>query len=368
MRFRCDREELLSAVQAVSGVVASKGVHPVYESVSIAATADALTLLATDLEIGMKLRLGPGGTVKVERPGTAVIPAHRLAAIVRELPKGEVVVTWNPDSRETSIEAGRGRFKLQGQSPEDFPEVPEVDDSLSVSVPAASLRDMIRRTQFAAAKERMRFALNGVLVKVEGESVELVATDGRRLARDTGTCTNANGRALSGIVPTKGLQLVDRSITSADETVRLAVGGNHFCARTPRVTIVSRLVEGSFPNYRDVIPQNCKHKAVLPREALVSALRRAALVTSRDAQSVRLQFHPEGLTISARSPEGSAEETIAADFTGTGEVLGYNPEFLLDALSELRGESVPFEWEGKASPGKLSEGGYTYVVMPVSLD
>ena len=368
MRFRCDREDLLSAVQAVSGVVASKGVHPVYESVSIVATAESLTLLATDLEIGMKLRVGTSDRVKVERPGTAVVPAQRLAAIVRELAKGELVFTWNADNRETTIEAGRGRFKLQGQSPEDFPEVPEVDDANSVIVPAAALREMIRRTHFAAAKERMRFALNGVLVKVEGDDIELVATDGRRLARDTGPCSNPTKAAFSAIVPTKGLQQLDRSIETIDDSVRIAVGNNHFCARTARVTLVSRLVEGSFPNYRDVIPQNCKQKAMLPRDAFVSALRRASLVTSRDAQSVRLQFHPEGLTISARSPEGSAEETIAIDFTGAGDVLGYNPEFLLDALGVLKSESIPFEWESKTSPGKLTEGSYTYVVMPVSLD
>jgi len=367
MRFRCDREDLLSAVQAVSGVVAGKGVHPVYESVQIVATADSLTFVATDLEIGMKLTVG-GEKIRVERPGTAVVPAQRLAAITRELPKGEVSFTWNADNRESTIEAGRGRFKLQGQSPEDFPEVPEVDDAQSVSVPSGTLREMIRRTHFAAAKERMRFALNGVLVKVEAENVELVATDGRRLARDTGVCTNASGASLTAIVPTKGLQQVDRAIEAGDDAVRIAVGNNHFCARTSRVTLVSRLVEGSFPNYRDVIPQNCKQKAVLPREALIAALRRASLVTSRDAQSVRLQFHAEGLTVSARSPEGSAEETLAVDYAGPGDVLGYNPEFLLDALNVLRSESVPFEWEGKTAPGKLTEGGYTYVVMPVSLD
>jgi DNA polymerase-3 subunit beta len=368
MRFRCEREDLLAAVQAVSGVVASKGVHPVYESVQIVATADGLTFLATDLEIGMKLRLAASEKVKVERPGTAVVPAQRLSSIIRELPKGELTFTWNADNRESLIEAGRGRFKLQGQSPEDFPEVPEVDDALSVSIPAASLREMIRRTQFAAAKERMRFALNGVLVRVEGDQVELVATDGRRLARDTGTCTNGPDAKIHAIVPTKGLQQVDRVMDAGEESVRIAVGNNHFCARTSRVTLVSRLVEGSFPNYKDVIPQNCKQKAVISRDALIAALRRASLVTSRDAQSVRLQFHPEGLTVSARSPEGSAEETLAADFAGTGDVLGYNPEFLLDALNVLKGESVPFEWEGKTAPGKLTEGSYTYVVMPVSLD
>src|SRR6185295_12602665 len=111
-------------------------------------------------------------------------------------------------------------------------------------------------------------------------------------------------------------------------------------------------------------PQNCKQRALLPREALISALRRAALVTSRDSQSVRLQFHPEGLTVSARSPEGSAEETVAVDYAGPGDVLGYNPEFLLDALNALKSESVPFEWDGKTAPGKLTEGSYTYVVMP----
>ncbi len=368
MRLRCERDDLLRAVQETASVVASKSVHPVYESVEIVAGKDGLTLLATDLEIGMKLRLPAGERLTVEEQGTAVVPAQRLAAIVRELPKGEVRFQWNAESRESLIEAGRGRFKLQGQSPEDFPEVPEVDGAQAVTVAGGALREMVRRTHFAAAKERMRFALNGVLVKVEGETLELVATDGRRLARDVGVCQNPSGAKIQAIVPSKGLQQLDRMVESPEQAVRLAVGSNHFCARTDRTTLVSRLVEGSFPNYRDVIPQTCKQKAVLPREALVAALRRASLVTSRDAQSVRLQFHAEGLTVSARSAEGSAEETIACDYAGAGEVLGYNPEFLLDALAVMTAESVPFEWDGKSAPGKLTEGSYTYVVMPVSLD
>ncbi len=367
MRFLCDRDELHKAVQAVSGVVAAKGVHPVYESVEIVAADDALTLVATDLEIGMKVRVGPSDKVKVERPGTAVVPAQRLGAICRELPKGTVALTWNADTRESTLEAGRGRFKLHGQSPEDFPEIPQVSDEGAVVIEATRFREMVRRTAFAAAKERMRYALNGVLVRVEGETLELVATDGRRLARDVGPCTPGTN-AIHAIVPTKGLLQLDKALEDGDATVRLAVGNNHFCGRTDRVTVVSRLVEGSFPSYKDVLPQTCERKAVIARDELAAALKRASLVTSRDAQNVRMLFHAEGLTVSARSSEGSAEETLAADYAGPEETIGFNPEFLIDALGVLTGESVVFEWNNRTSPGKFTEGSYTYVVMPVSLE
>ena len=368
MRFTCDKDDLYKAVQSVLGVVASKGVHPVYESVQITADADALTLQATDLEIGMKVDLGPSDSLSIERRGTSVVPAQRLAAILRELPKGPVVIDWDAERRESLIQAGSGRFKLQGPSPEDFPEIPDVGGAEEVSIPAGALRRMIKRTAFAAAKERMRYALNGLLLQVEGESIELVATDGRRLALDQGACTNPGGAGLRAIVPTKGFQQLDKALGDPDETVWLAVGNNHFRGRTAGVTVVSRLVEGSFPSYREVVPATCSHQATIRRDALQSTLRRAALVTSRDAQCVKLAFADGQLTVSARSSEGSAQEALPVAYGGDDEVLGFNPEFLLDALGVLEGEEVTFGWNGKASPGKVTEESYTYVVMPVSLE
>lgn len=368
MHFSCDKDDLYRAVQGVLGVVASKGVHPVYESVQITADGDALALQATDLEIGMRVGVGPAEGLAIERPGTAVVPAQRLAAILRELPKGDVVFDWDADRRECRLTAGSGTFRLQGPSPEDFPEIPDIGGAEEVSIQADTLRRMIKRTAFAAAKERMRYALNGLLLQVEGEKVELVATDGRRLALESGTCTNAGETALRAIVPTKGFQQLDRNLGDPEQTVYLAVGNNHFRARTGDVTIVSRLVEGSFPGYREVVPATCTHSASIRRDAFHAALRRAALVTSRDAQCVRLCFQDDSLTVSARSSEGSAEERLPCGYAGEEEVLGFNPEFLLDALGVLESDDVTFEWNGKASPGKITEGSYTYVVMPVSLE
>ncbi len=368
MRFTCDRDDLLKAVQSVSGVVASKGVHPVYESVQITAENDALTLSATDLEIGMRVHVGPGESLRIERPGTAVVPAQRLGAICRELSKGELIFDWDAERRECTLQAGRGRFQLQGPSPEDFPEIPDVGGAEEVAINAGVLRQMIKRTAFAAAKERMRFALNGLLLKVEGESLELVATDGRRLAVDQGACTNPGGVSLRAIVPTKGLQQLDKALSDPASSVWISIGNNHFRGRTERVTVVSRLVEGSFPGYKEVIPANCSHGATIPRDELVSTLRRASLVTSRDAQCVRLRFHTEGLTVSARSAEGSAEETLSCAYEGEEELLGFNPDFLLEALAVLPAGDIAFAWNGKASPGKITEGSYTYVVMPVSIE
>lgn len=368
MRFSCERDELVRALGAVSGVVAAKGIHPVYESFEIIGTSEGLEILGTDLEIAMRVRIPASDTVRVDQPGTAVVPAQRLVAICRELPKGAVNVVWNGDHRECVISAGRGRFKLQGQSPEDFPEIPVVDETRTVVLESQALRTLIRLTAFAAARERMRYALNGVLVRAEGGTIEFVATDGRRLAR----CTAPTGEGSSGdfqaIVPTKGLQQIEKSLSDGDATVRLAVAGNHLCGRTSRTSVVSRLVEGSFPSYRDVIPQSCRQKAIIPREGFAAALKRASLVTSRDAQSVRLRFGADGMTVSAQSADGSAEETVECDFQGPEETVGFNPEFLLEALGVISGETVQFEWNDRKSPGKITEGAYVYVVMPVSIE
>lgn len=370
MRFTCERDDLVKALGAVSGVVAAKGIHPVYESVEILAGKDGLTLLGTDLEIGMRVLVpaGEGAAAQVDAEGAAVIPAQRLVSIVRELPKGRVSFAWNADQRDCAISAGRGRYKLQGQSPEDFPEIPAVDESKAVSLDPQALRTLIRLTSFAAARERMRYALNGVLVHVEGGSIEFVATDGRRLARATAEVANPSGAEFHAIVPTKGLQQLEKHVIDGETEVRLAVANNHLSGRTSRTSVVSRLVEGSFPNYRDVIPQSCRQKAVIPREPLAAALKRASVVTSRDVQSVKLRFAEGGLTVTAQSADGSAEETVECDFAGGEDTVGFNPEFLLEALSVLTGDSVQFEWNDRKSPGKLTEGGYVYVVMPVTLE
>jgi DNA polymerase-3 subunit beta len=368
MRFSCQRDDLNKAIQAVSGVVASKGVHPIYESVEILANDGSLTFQATDLEIGMRVRVPASDALKLEQGGTAVVPAQKLAQICRELPPGEVSFSWDAEKRQSSVSAARSRFKLLGQSPEDFPEIPDTGDAPSVTVSAKVLHDMIRRTAFAAAKERMRFALNGVHLHVEGESIELVATDGRRLARDVGTCTNPNGVTLDAIVPTKGLQQLDKALHGGEQEVQLAVGNNHFSGRTEQVTVVSRLVEGTFPPYQDVIPASCSRRAVLPRESLQAALKRVSLVTTRDAQTVKLTFAPDALKVAARSADGSAEEIVMCDYAGEEESLGYNPEFLRDVLGVIVDEDVTFEWNGPAAPARIAEGSYTYVVMPVSLE
>jgi len=369
MRFTCEREELHRAVQAVSGVVASKGVHPVYESVEIVAQNDGLTFLATDLEIGMKVQIQAGEKVRIEQPGTAVVPAQRLAAICRELPNGPVRIEWDAERRQSKLEGGSARFELMGQSPEDFPEIPDAGGAQSISVASDALHGMIRRVWFAAAKERMRFALNGVMMRVEGDSLEMVATDGRRLARCATVCENPDGITIEeAIVPTKGLQQLDKAISGSTGPVALAVGNNHFSGRTENVTVVSRLVEGKFPPYRDVIPSDCTFRAVIDRAALQAALKRVSLVTTREAQSVRMHFHGDALTVSAQSVDGTAEETLPCDFTGEDQDVGFNPEFFLDAIPVLTGDSLTFEWSGKAAPGKIVEGEYTYVVMPVSLE
>ncbi len=368
MRFSCERDDLYKAVQGVLGVVASKGVHPVYECVQITSDADTLTLQATDLEIGMNIRVGPTDRLVIDRPGTSVVPAQRLAAILRELPKGPVSFDWDADRRECKLQGGNARFKIQGPSPEDFPEIPDVGGAEEVAVSAGSLRRMIKRTAFAAAKERMRYALNGLLIQVTGDSIELVATDGRRLALERDTCNNPGETELRAIVPTKGFQQLDKGLGGPEETVWLSIGNNHFRARTGALTMVSRLVEGSFPSYQDVVPEACTHSAMISREVLHSALRRMSLVTSRDAQCVRLAFTADGLTVSARSADGSAEERIACGYDGSDEVLGFNPEFILDALGVVTSDDISLEWNGKGSPGKITEGSYTYVVMPVSLE
>lgn len=368
MRFRCERDELHRAVQAVTGVVAAKGVHAIYESCELNAADGRLTIRATDLEIGMRIELGSESALEIERPGTAVVPAHRLASILREMPNGPVTITWDAERRDAVVEAGRARFQLQGQSPEDFPEIPTVESGQAIVLSAGDFRELVRKTGFAAAKERMRFALNGILIVVGAEGLEFVATDGRRLARMTSACENPDGIEFRAIVPTKGLQQLDRAVADDDTPIRIAVGNNHFSGSTDQVTVVSRLVEGTFPPYQDVIPSSCSQSARIDVAQFHAALKRTSLVTTRDAQSVKLSFDAGSVKLSARSAEGSANEELPCEYAGDAIDLGYNPTFLMDVLGLLATDTVVFEWNDATAPACVREGDYTYVVMPLTLE
>ncbi|MBX3365163.1 MAG: DNA polymerase III subunit beta [Phycisphaeraceae bacterium] len=387
MKVICDRGALLDAVNQVSSVVNSRSPKPQLACVKLVALKDGsvgrLTLTATDGEISLRLALD---RVEVAQPGEALVPADKLRAIV-SAQESDPTLTIEADNDACSIRGNDAKFKILGYPPAEFPPVPtfaEVSKGAKTvfTHPAGSLSMLITRTLFAAARENSRYAINGVLLKRDGKRLEMVATDGRRLAISRANLVGAekDAHAASCIVPAKALSSLLRLVGDGDESVRIALTDAqvvfNFGAdgdEDGRACLSSNLVEGAFPPYEDVIPKEQDKFVEFDRDVMASAVRRAALLTNEESRGVRLSFHAadKQLQIQSRAAElGEAEITVdLASYKGDDIVVGFNPSFLTDALKVIDDPRVAMELNKSPSrPGIIKVGTeFLYVVMPVTL-
>lgn len=381
MKVLCDRGALLDAINLVSGVVANRSPRPQLKCVKLTATKDGqagqLLLEATDAELSMTLLTE---RVDVEQPGEALIPADKLAQIVRA-EENEPTLTLEVDGDTTHIRGADAHFQLRGFEAKDFPEIPGFEaiqgDAAAFTIKAGALVDLVRRTLFAAARENSRYAINGVLVRREGKKLEFVATDGRRLAlcRDV---LDSEGDELSCIVPSKALVTLSKLVDDPEEPVTVSISDNRIVfgfstgEGSGRAIIASNLVEGSFPPYEDVIPKGHDIKVGFDRDVLTSAVKRAALLTNEESRGVRLAFssNDKKLELSSRVPE-MGEARISVDLVsmdGDDVEIGFNPGFITDALRVIDDPQVVLELKASNKPGLLRSGAdFVYVVMPVNL-
>jgi DNA polymerase-3 subunit beta len=367
MRFTCSRERLLGGLQIVGSVVSGKAMKPVYESVFIRVREDSLELRATDLEVAARMTV-IDEQLRMAEPGAMVVPEARLSSILREVTDDTVELSW--ENNRLAIEGRGSHFLVVGQPEEEFPEIPEFPSEPSIVLPARVFRQMVARSAFATAREKMRYALNGVLVLLEGTKLQMVGTDGRRLAHNVAKVENPGNAKVRVIVPTKGITQIAKMMEEDEETLEVALVGNYLYARTRRSVVIVRLVEGTFPNFEEVIPVNCERKAKLNRQAFASAVRRAALVTNREAQSVKFMFSEGRLALSARAAEvGEANVEMEIEYEGEPAEVAFNPVFVLDGLGIMEAETVAFEFRNPSSPARMMDGqSFTYVVMPISLE
>jgi DNA polymerase-3 subunit beta len=341
----------------------------VLQCVKLTAAADVLTLAATDLEVGLRLGVEQ---VEVQEEGESLIPADKLAQIVRS--SDDSTLTVESDDHTVHIRGADSHFTIYGFDPKEAPAVREFDtDAVDCTIDAGAFQTLIHRTRFAAAAEHSRYAINGILFDRDGRNLRMVATDGRRLAVATGHCENVKEKATC-IIPTKALGLIDKLITDPDASVRVAVLENQALfgvGEGPGEAVLSsNLVEGSFPPFEDVIPKDQDKKVTSDVEVLSSAIRRAALLTNEESKGVRMSFAEDRLTLTSRAPEmGEAEIQVAlAGYEGDPVDIGFNPGFITDALKVIDRGDVIIELKAANKPGVLKTGSdFTYVVMPVNL-
>ncbi len=377
MKVICDRAALLDAVNVVSGVVASRSPRPQLTCVKVVAEksgkAGTLTLAATDAEISIRLRLSQ---VDVTQPGEVLVPADKLRQIV-SAEDAAPTLTLESDGDACHIKGEDAHFKILGYPASDFPAIPGFDAAAgkpAFTQDAATLEGLIARTVFATARENTRYAINGVLLKKDGKRLEMVATDGRRLALTrTSVTAEKDAPSLSCIVPTKALSMLQRLLKNPDEAVRVSLTDNQIVfALGETAVLASNLVEGTFPPYEDVIPKDHDIKITFDRDVLSSAVRRAALLTNEESRGVRMAFKKadKQVELSSRAPEmGEAEIRVdLAGFDGGDIEIGFNPAFITDALKVIPENQVIMELKSSTKPGLIKSGtDFVYVVMPVAL-
>jgi DNA polymerase-3 subunit beta len=346
-----------------SGAAAARTPKVALQGVHITAYKDSVLLMSTDLEIGIRYQITE---VEVEQEGEALVSVAKLNQIVRECT--EEMISLEVKDNAMHLKGEDSHFQIFLGDAREFPPVPSLEGPPDFELEGRALRTLIDRTQFAAAKESTRYAIDGLLWEKTGDVLRIVATDGRRLASARGPIksSSADGRV---IVPSKAVSLFARVSQDSDEPVGVKFLSNQVLLKTPKATISSVLVEGHFPKYEDVIPTDCDKTIEANVPSLLSAVRRAAVLTSEDSKAIRMGFSKEGLLLTGRSPEqGEASIRVALEYGHEPLEIGFNPTFLMDILKVIDTDTVALQLKAPNRPG-LFKGGedFLYVVMPVNL-
>lgn len=369
MRAICNRDGLLSAFTMVSGVVPARSPKPILQNVKlIADREDGSVLMGTDLEVGIRHRvLG----VQVETPGAVILPTVQVGSILRTSSDKELDLTTEED--HLIVRGQHSEFRLPIEDAELFPEVPDFAASSYHIISASDLRKLIRRTIFATDLESARYALGGVLIELGTESVGMVGTDGRRLARMvTSARTEHDPEPPSGtpVIPVKALKLIERNLVDDDDLVHLAIqSGTSVLVRTSSAVIYSRLVEGRFPRYQDVFPASVEVRIPLDAASLRLAVEQASIVTSDESRGVDFQFSPGLLKLSSQTADvGSSHVDLPITYDGKSVAITFDPRYLIDALKTLDDTSaITAELiDAKNAAVFKTTDQYTYVVMPLT--
>jgi DNA polymerase-3 subunit beta len=368
MNLTISKDQILVGLQAVQNVVGSRTTLPILSNVLLRAEDGHVEFTATDLDVSVSCKV----EAKVTKPGATTIPVKKLFGIVRELGGTEIDIEVD-EKNICTIRCGSSFFKIHGLNADEFPPLPKFKDDKKVSLSQETVKAMMKKTSFAVSTDESRYVLNGIFISLKDHKMTMVATDGRRLALVDEEVDISEKSAGEFIVPAKAVTELNRLLQDKGD-VEIKFGENQasFALKDDKgfsVLVISKLIEGNYPNYRQVIPGEAKERVPLNREEFVQALRRAEIMTSEKANSVKLAFGKNTLAITANSPEvGEARETMAVNYKGTEMAIAFNPRYLIDALNALSEDEVFFELIDELSPGVLKiNGPFLYVVMPMRL-
>ena len=363
MKFSVSKEKFLAGLQTVQNVVSTRTTLPILSNVLLQANGDQIRLTTTDLDVGVS----GGISAQIEKPGATTLPARRLATIVRELPAADIQI--EVDSKNVaSIRCGQSFFKILGLPEEEFPPLPKFDDARTFSISQQALRDALKKTSYAISTDETRYVLNGILFSFKENKLTLVATDGRRLALVDLEVEFPRSQEVEIIVPTKAVTELSRLLGDEGD-VRLSVGENQVSFQIGDTLLASKLIEGNYPNYRQVIPGEAKERVTLERELFLNAVHRVSLLSSEKSNSVKLVFSKNNIEIAANTPDvGEARESMAVAYKGREFSIAFNPEFLQAPLRALSNDEVFLDLIDEMSPGVIKiQSPFLYVLMPMRI-
>jgi len=367
MKVICNRARLAEALGLVSSVAVARSPRPILQCLRMQAEDGQnsnLTLLATDLELGLRCEIKE---VEVVEAGQTVASAAKLNAIVHEVT--DETVTFSTEQDNLEVVAAGSKFKLFTFDPNEFPPVAPKEEGKVFKISAGELTRVSELTVYAAAKETTRYAINGLLVEVNGNKLTMVGTDGRRLAKAATTLLAKVAEPISTIVPSRAVNMLSRLATDPETPVTIRVTDSQIAFEVPNALMVSSVIEGRYPSYDAVIPKESSCKVKVDRLVLLSGLRRASLLVSRDSRGVKVQLQKNKMVIEAHSPEeGEAAVEVPIELEGDPIQIAFNPDYLVDPLKVLSMEQVVMEFRAPNTPAVLKAGAdFIYVLMPVTL-
>lgn len=368
MRFTISREKLQEGLTAVAASIPAKTTLPVLANILMETTDKGIRLSGTDLDIAVSTEV----LADVESTGAITIPAKKLSEIARELPPSPVKIAAAGEQRVT-LDCGRSHFKILGLPRDEFPSFPVVRFDESWRIRSGDLQKLISHTSFAVSTEESRPILNGVLWELKPDTMRMVATNGHRLAKMEMPIRSSGAPAADLIVPPKALEQV-RRLFPADEELEIARGENHLGFRSPFTAVYTRLIEGPYPNYDQVIPKDNDRIAIADKQALTSALKRMSVIASDQTHRIRLSFNAGMLRFSVQTPDlGEATDELPVRFTGDQLDIGFNASYLLEILRYIPTEEVKLTFKAPERAATVEPEGwndtasYLCLVMPLRL-